>query len=163
MLFRSEALRARGASEAQLDIIGRVGWGPDAKALAAVPGVTLHGYQPMERVREIVDGADMLISTSHDEGLGLPLLEAQYAGLPVIAPDKPVFREVLGASGVLIDGADARGAAEKITAFAASSGWRARGVASSGANLERWLALAAADKAKVIALIGALARGEDPC
>jgi hypothetical protein len=36
----------------------------------------------------------------------LPLLEAQYAGLPIIAPDAAIFREVLGESGIHIDTAD---------------------------------------------------------
>ena len=69
-----------------LDIVGRPGWGVDTATLAAQPGVTLHGYQPSETVRRLIEAADALLSTAHDEGLGLPLLEAQYAGLPVIAP-----------------------------------------------------------------------------
>ena len=149
------ALRARGI-DATLDIVGRPGWGVDLAALAAVPGVTLHGYQPIERVRALAEGADALISSSHDEGLGLPLLEAQYAGLGVIAPDKPVFREVLGGSGLLVDAANPEAAAEKIAAMIAAPGWRAQAAARAAANLARWNAQAARDRDAIVALIGGL-------
>ena len=101
-----DALRMQGFPEATLDIVGRPGWGNDWQALEGRPGVTLHGYQSADRVNQLLDDADMFICTSHDEGLGLPLLEAQYAGLPIIAPDAAIFREVLGESGIHIDTAD---------------------------------------------------------
>jgi glycosyltransferase involved in cell wall biosynthesis len=37
------------------------------------------------------------------EGFGLPLLEAQAAGCPVVASDIPVFREVAGEAAVYFD------------------------------------------------------------
>ena len=151
------ALRRKGFAHAQLDIVGRAGWGGIGEKLAGIDGVTLHGYKPTDEVRAILDAADLLISTSHDEGLGLPLLEAQYAGLPVVAPDRPVFREVLGRSGLLIEPNDAMGAAEKIAALVAEKGWRARHAQSAAANLERWNAAAAGDRAEVVGLIGRLA------
>ena len=54
-------------------------------------------------MKRVLEAADVYLCTSHDEGLGLPLLEAQFAGLPIVAPDKPVFREVLAGSGTFID------------------------------------------------------------
>lgn len=158
-----KALRDKGLTDATLDVVGRAGWGDDAKKLTEAPGVVMHGYQPMERVREIVEAADMLISTSFDEGLGLPLLEAQYAGLPVVAPDKPVFREVLGESGLLIDASAAGAAAERILALVSTPDWRERYVKLATANLERWLALAARDKDVVLDLVEKLARGNHSC
>jgi len=40
--------------------------------------------------------ATLLISASHGEGFGLPLIEAARANLPILARDIPIFREVMG-------------------------------------------------------------------
>jgi len=152
-----EALRMQGFPEATLDIVGRPGWGDDWQALERQPGVTLHGYQSSDRVNQLLNDADIFICTSHDEGLGLPLLEAQYAGLPIIAPDAAIFREVLGESGLHIDTADPSCAAARITAALANDDWRARYVALAVRNLARWNDLARGDRETVISLIARLA------
>jgi glycosyltransferase involved in cell wall biosynthesis len=154
----TSALRARGFPDATLDIVGRRGWGDDWDMLKTVPGVTLHGYQPSERVKQLLHDADIFICTSHDEGLGLPLLEAQYGGLPIVAPDTAIFHEVLGLSGIFIDPADPVAAAIRIEAMLSQRQWRSRYVAVAAQNLTRWNALAAADRDAVISLIARLAR-----
>lgn len=150
------ALRARHFADATLDIVGRIGWGPDAEVLRATAGVTLHGYQSTAAGRAIIESADAYITTAHDEGLGLPLLEVQYAGLPVIAPDKTVFREVLGATGLLLADVAAQAQADHIAAMVDTPGWRARHVAEAASNLTRWNAIAAGDKAVVMDLLARL-------
>lgn len=152
------ALNARGVA-ARLDIVGRPGWGGVAEALEGRPHVHLHGYLETPRLREMLQEADVFITTSHDEGLGLPLLEAQYAGLPVAAPDRQVFREVLGGSGVWIDSADAAASADRITALIAESGWRRRHLELARANIQRWNAQAARDHAAIIDMLLSLATG----
>lgn len=151
------ALRSTGFPEARLHVVGRAGWGPDAERLRATPGVILHGYQERAQVRALLGSADALISTSHDEGLGLPLLEAQFAGLTVIAPDATVFREVLGTSGLLIDPADAAASARRIGTWAEDRSARAAQVTLAASNLDRWNRLAESDRGRVIALVAALA------
>ncbi|BBE72863.1 glycosyltransferase [Oharaeibacter diazotrophicus] len=144
------ALNEGHGFDATLDVVGRPGWGGEAERLAGRPGVVLHGYQPAERVRDLLAGAHLLISTSHDEGLGLPLVEAQYAGLPVVAPDKPVFREVLGASGLLIDPTDPAGAAARIAAAVRGPGFFATAAAGAATNVARWNAAAEDDRARLV-------------
>jgi glycosyltransferase involved in cell wall biosynthesis len=151
------ALRAQGFPDATLDIVGRQGWSDDWQMLKTIPGVTLHGYQPGEQVKRLLDTADLFICTSHDEGLGLPLLEAQYAGLPIIAPDALIFREVLGDSGIYIDPSEPVAAALRITATLSTAGWRALHVGLAETNLRRWNALAGGDRDAVIRLIAGLA------
>jgi glycosyltransferase involved in cell wall biosynthesis len=152
------ALRRKGLDGATLDVIGRRGWGDDWTMLQGEPAVTLHGYQPAERVRALLAGADAYICTSHEEGLGLPLLEAQYAGLPIVAPDQPVFREALGVSGLYIDANDPEAAADTVARTLSGAGWRRRCAALAAQNLARWNALAAADRDTVIELIMRLIR-----
>jgi glycosyltransferase involved in cell wall biosynthesis len=141
-----QALRACGHEGATLDIVGRFGWGDDVDQLQKNDGVTLHGYQSIEKIRELMARADLFINTSHDEGLGLPLLEAQYGGLPVIAPNAPVFQEVLGDSALLVNPANPLEAAKKIDGLVCRSDWRAQYKELAANNLQRWNELARQDR-----------------
>lgn len=49
-----------------------------------------------EYLNRIYNVSDCLIAASEDEGFGLPLIEARRYGLPVLARDIPIFREVGG-------------------------------------------------------------------
>jgi glycosyltransferase involved in cell wall biosynthesis len=119
--------------------------------------VTLHGYQSVAGAADLLDQADVFICTSHDEGLGLPLLEAQYSGLPVVAPDADVFREVLGKSGIFINPADPIAAATRIARLVATDDWRRLHVELARDNLARWNGLAASDRDIVLDLIARMA------
>lgn len=152
------ALRQRGFPEATLQVIGRRGWGEDWATLERMPGVILRGYLSEQQAAAVIESADALISTSHEEGLGLPLLEAQYAGLPIIAPGRSVFHEVLNGSGFFIDPADPSAAADSIAGMVATDGWRAAFVERDAKNIRRWNGLAALDRWRVIDRLAALGR-----
>ena len=144
------ALREAHGFDASLEIVGRVGWGGEAKRLAGLPGITLSGYLDEAGVRAALGRAHALISTSFDEGLGLPLIEAQHAGLPVVAPDAPVFHEVLAGSGLHIDPAAPAAAAAAIAARLTADDAFVRAAAAGGANVARGNALAAADRTALV-------------
>lgn len=153
-----EILRSRHGWDAVLDVVGRPGWGGEAERLEGRPGVVLHGYRDREGVRDLLARAHAFISTSHDEGLGLPLLEAQYAGLPVIAPDKPVFREVLDRSGEFVDPADPVAAAAVVDRLVTRPGVFLTAAADAMANVERWNAAARGDRSALIEKLMPFAR-----
>lgn len=136
---------------AELEVIGRFGWGEEAELLQHMPHVTLHGYLEPDAVRERIAAAHMLISTSKDEGLGLTLLEAQHSGLDIVATDMPVFREVLGESGLLIDPLKPEQAAGKILAHLAGPDVLERAAITALRNVGRWNAAAELDRTAVIA------------
>ena len=142
-------LNAMNAGGAELHIVGRSGWGPDADRLAQCSHVTVHGFLSAEDAKTVIESADVYLCTSHDEGLGLPLLEVQYAGVPVVAPDQTVFREVLGTSGTFIDPSNPEDAARKILALLAQPGSRVRAKEAAFANVERWTTIAAEDARRV--------------
>ena len=137
----------------ELHIIGRAGWGGDHAVLSTMPHVTLHGFLPEREARRVMEGVDALICTSHDEGLGLPLIEAQYAGLQTIAPDKRVFREVLGTSGLFVDPEQIASAVDTLAARFGEAGWRERAAVEAAGNIARWNGLAAEDRGRVLAFL----------
>lgn len=145
-----EHLRQAHGFDARLHVIGRIGWGGEDKRIAGRPGVEMHGYLDIDGVRAALASAHALISTSFDEGLGLPLLEAQHAGLPIIAPRGPVFTEALAGSGLHIDPAEPVEAAAAIAAYLTSDNAFERGATASRANVERWNEAADADRAALI-------------
>lgn len=49
---------------------------------------------PAHQLCKLIIGATALLVPAFDEGFGLPIVEALALGTPVIASDKPVFREV---------------------------------------------------------------------
>ncbi len=51
-----------------------------------------------EQYREALAAARCAVSASRIEGFGLPLIEAQQAGVPFVAADTPIFREIGGES-----------------------------------------------------------------
>jgi len=89
--------------DACLVIVGRQGWMSEALA-KRIRSRVLAGAQLIwleqasdEYLEQIYDASRALVAASEGEGFGLPLVEAARRGVPVIARDIPVFREVSSA------------------------------------------------------------------
>jgi len=59
-----------------------------------------------EELSAIYQASNCLIAASEGEGFGLPLIEAAQNGIPIIARDIPVFREVAGTAAWFFSGLD---------------------------------------------------------
>lgn len=108
-------LHQRGVELPALVLVGDEGWG-DRLDLAALPDglVVLTGHLPSDDLRRVVAGARLLVFPSLDEGFGLPPLEALACGVPVLASDLPVTREVLGDAVAFCDARGPEGLAEAV-------------------------------------------------
>lgn len=116
-----ELLWKRGLDTA-LVIIGKQGWNVDA----LVERISQHPEHDRrlfwlqgagdDDVRYLLEGAAGLIQASVSEGFGLPLVEAGSLGIPLIASDIPVFREIAGGSAAYFPVGDAKALADAVTA-----------------------------------------------
>jgi len=136
----------------EFHVVGRPGWGDDFERLSKMPQVRLHGFLADDQARRVLETFDLFLCTSHDEGLGLPLLEMQYAGIPVVAPDDDIFREVLSNSGIHVP-TDASRAAAAIALELQRFNWRSSAAACAKANVAHWNRQADIDRSNVIAFL----------
>lgn len=96
--------------ECNLVIVGRAGWLVDelSARLSSHPesGKRLFWFEGIsdEYLEKIYQGSACLLAPSLGEGFGLPLIEGAQHGLPIIARNLPVFREVAGSHAHYFDG-----------------------------------------------------------
>lgn len=116
-----------GAATPQLMIVGRRGWACEEALTMLDSGrfgahVVESGALDDAEIGELLTGATALLFPSLAEGYGMPLVEALAAGVPVIATDLPVFREIGQGVPELLPADDIHAWATVITDFAASDG-----------------------------------------
>ena len=98
-----------GDEAPRLIILGRRGWRNEdvfARLDAGIASVTERGDASDAEVRALLAGAAGMVFPSFAEGFGLPPVEAAALGVPVIASDLPVLREVLGPCAVYLNAND---------------------------------------------------------
>jgi glycosyltransferase involved in cell wall biosynthesis len=100
-------LRAVDPDAPALVLAGPPGWGPALDLQSLPPGAAVStGYLDTGTLQRVVAGASCLAFPSRYEGFGIPPLEAFACGVPVVATDLPVTREVLGDLATLVPGDD---------------------------------------------------------
>lgn len=116
-------LRAEDPDTPPLVLAGPPGWGP-ALDIAGLPpeAVVTTGYLAAADLRRVVAGASLLAFPSRYEGFGIPPLEAFACGVPVVASDLPVIREVTGSHARLFRQGDPDALAEALRVTLADGG-----------------------------------------
>jgi len=81
---------ARSGFDLDLHLVGKRGWMcDDVLALAArTPRVVVRGHLPEDELERALSGATALVYPSLAEGFGLPVLEANAAGVPALTSDR---------------------------------------------------------------------------
>ncbi len=107
-LLNSFARLLKKEPEARLVLAGRLAWGKDPvlkriSALKLEKHALLLGYIPKEDLPAVYALADFLAFPSFYEGFGLPVLEAQAVGTPVLCSNTSSFPEVAGNSTFFVD------------------------------------------------------------
>jgi glycosyltransferase involved in cell wall biosynthesis len=122
-----ELLWSQGV-DVNLVIVGKPGWMVDSliKRLENHPHLHrrlfwLSGASD-EMLTKLYDSCSALLAASIGEGFGLPLIEAAQHGLPIVARNLPVFREVSGEHAFYFEGMQAEDLAEALRAWLALFG-----------------------------------------
>jgi glycosyltransferase involved in cell wall biosynthesis len=129
-------VQSLGDRAPQLILIGQRGWEADTVFELLDGSLQLEGY-----VRELgrCDDATMvawlrqaraLLMPSFIEGFGIPVIEALQNGVPVIASELPVFREIAGDIPLYLDPHDRQGWEDAIRAYTGDDLDRARQLAA---------------------------------
>lgn len=103
-----------------------------------------------EYLEEIYSASKCLIAASEGEGFGLPLIEAARHGMPILARDIPVFREVAGDYADYFAGTKSTELARAITEWLSRHG-RGNHLNSNGLQWLTWIDSVAQFKAAVFA------------
>lgn len=104
--------------EHTLHLLSRISPARRAELNALAPAganITFHnGVSDEEYLAALRDNA-VLVTASLDEGYGLPLAEALELGVPAVASDMPIFREVAGEGAGFFAARDPRDFAARVT------------------------------------------------
>ncbi len=95
------------------------------------PWVTVLSDQSDDQIARLYSEADVFLFPSVCESFGYPMVEATAAGLPVVAADTPVNREILGSGGFFYPVGDVAAAADAIEALALHPSTRSAAVRSA--------------------------------
>lgn len=138
---RLVAAYARLAADRRPDLLvvgAATGVHRDGTAERDVPGVRFLGRVDDAALRALYAGATAFVFPSLYEGFGIPPLEAQASGAPVLASDIPPVREALGTSALYVDPRDVAAMAAGMARLADDAALRERLVASGRANVARF-------------------------
>lgn len=104
--------KLRKSISCQLVLIGHL---PPNVSHGELPeGVIATGYVPTEHVLPLLNGAEVFVLPTLYEGFGLPVIEAQQAGVPVVCSTAGSLPEVAGEAAVFFDPYSVEDMAEKI-------------------------------------------------
>lgn len=109
-----------------------------AKQSSCRERISIEGYVAQCSISEIFADADFMILLSEYEGFGLPVIEAQAIGLPVICSDIPVLREVSGGYACFVDLNDAEKAAGIVYDFLGNAAIQQYNIANGIDHVKRF-------------------------
>lgn len=138
-----EQLRAARAVSWDLVLAGGPGWlnAPILTRAQTSPwaaSIRLTGYVPDADLSALVAGARLFCFPSCHEGFGLPVLEAQSLGVPVMTANNSSLPEVAGDAALLVDPTDVDAIADAMLRISQDEALRQRLIAAGYANLKRF-------------------------
>jgi glycosyltransferase involved in cell wall biosynthesis len=136
-------LHRAGYVDWDLVLAGGKGWLSDklfAQAHALGLGDHIHfpGYVPDEDLPALLRGARFFCFPSLFEGFGLPVLEAQQTGVPVMCANNSALPEIAGDAAILVDPLDVDAIAEAMLRLSQDEALRQELIARGFENVKRF-------------------------
>jgi glycosyltransferase involved in cell wall biosynthesis len=100
----------------------------------------------LEEVADLYRACDLVVFASTKEGFGLPVVEAQASGRPVVTSDRPPLREVAGGAACLVDPLDVASIRAGVLRVIEDPAFRERLVRDGLRNVSRFTAAAIAER-----------------
>lgn len=140
------AAKALQGMHCQLVIVGQLS--EPVRELLSELGIAYENHVGLDadQVQRQYREAAAVLFPSLREGFGLPILEAQAVGCPVITSDLSPMRDVAGLGACLVDPLDAASIAAGVSRVLSDAGYRSALVEAGRANVERYSAAAVADQ-----------------
>lgn len=108
------------------------------EALGLPDRIHLLGYVPESQLPPLLNGAQLFCFVSLYEGFGLPILEAQAAGVPVMTANNSSLPEVAGDAAILVDPTDVDAIAEAMLRLSSDEALRQQLIVAGRANVARF-------------------------
>jgi glycosyltransferase involved in cell wall biosynthesis len=158
-------LQAAGSLPADLVLAGGQGWlSPPLAELAASLGVGdrvhLLGYVADAELPALYSGALGFCFPSLFEGFGLPVLEAQQWGVPVMSANNSALPEIAGDAALLVDPTDIDAIAEAMLRLSQDEPLRQQLIQAGYENVKRFSWEKAARETLAVLLAAARQRGK---
>ncbi|EKE11486.1 MAG: glycosyl transferase group 1 [uncultured bacterium] len=96
------------------------------------------GFVPDEDKADLLGNADIFMFPTFYEGFGIPILEAQSIGIPVVTSNVSSMPEVAGDSAVLVDPSEPSYIAERTYALISDSDFRNDIIGKGYKNVQRF-------------------------
>lgn len=126
-------------SDLELVLIGTPGYGyADLQSELHNPAIHQLGWLPASEIAELYRGAQALVFATLYEGFGLPVVEAQASGCPVICSSTTALPEVAGRGAYFVDPLSVREIAKAISHVIHDQSLRARLIADGYENARRF-------------------------
>jgi glycosyltransferase involved in cell wall biosynthesis len=138
-----EAFSTLSALNCDLVIVGKKGWlhkeiFERVKKLGIEPRVRFLDYVPVSEMTALLSGAGLFVFPSLHEGFGLPILEAQACGIPVVCSMTSSLPEAAGDGALFIDPCDVNAIAAAIERALTDAKLRSKIIENGFRNLKRF-------------------------
>ncbi|WP_427115758.1 glycosyltransferase family 4 protein [Pseudarthrobacter scleromae] len=133
-----QALSSRGIKTVVVGAVGNPRVFSAAQSSLNLENLTFAGRLSDSEVTWLLERAEALVFPSLYEGFGLPLLEAQVAGCPVVSSNAASMPEVLRDSGLLFDPKDPEAAVAQVMRIIDDRGLREKLVKAGKENVARY-------------------------